>query len=120
MDKKPNEIVRHIESQRAQLGQNLTELEDRVHDAADWRVQYSRHPFWFVGAAAGAGLFAGLMAGTQRTGSVNGNGYAATSQKNVIWDSIDQIKGALVDFGAAKVKDALNDIFHGLDKHLRG
>lgn len=54
-----NEIEAHIRSTRDRLESNLQELEHRVKDAADWRVQFSRHPAIFLGAAFLGGVILG-------------------------------------------------------------
>jgi hypothetical protein len=52
-----DEILGHIEAQRAVLSKNVDELESRVKTNMDWRVQMERHP-WAAVAFVG---FAGLL-----------------------------------------------------------
>lgn len=68
MDEKPDEIIGHIESQRSQLGRNLSELETRVRATTNWRTYYERNPGMAVGAALGGGLLLGVMV-SRRYGS---------------------------------------------------
>jgi hypothetical protein len=56
-----DEIKRHIDNQREQLGENLERLEERVRSSTDWRTQYSRHPFAALGIAFGGGLLLGVV-----------------------------------------------------------
>lgn len=51
MDESQAQIEDHISATRQELGHNLQELEHRVKEAADWHVQYRRHPLGFLGAA---------------------------------------------------------------------
>ena len=61
MDEKPDQIMNHIETQRSQLGRNLNELESRVKQSTDWRVQFDRNPMMMMGVALGGGLLLGSI-----------------------------------------------------------
>ena len=63
MGQTPDEIKQQVEQARSRLGQDLNELEYRVKSTTDWRVQFDRHPWPFLGAVFAAALFAGLLAG---------------------------------------------------------
>jgi hypothetical protein len=60
----PDQIEDHIRSTRNELGDNLEELENRIKDATDWRVQFARHPVVFIGGAFAIGIL--LSIGLQR------------------------------------------------------
>lgn len=66
MDEGPSEIEDHIRSTRRQLESNLQELEHKVKDAANWRVQFGRHPGPFLGVACAGGMLLGAMGGKGR------------------------------------------------------
>ena len=51
-----DQILKNIADQRQKLGQDIAELENRVRDATDWRVQFDRHPWLGLGLAMGSGL----------------------------------------------------------------
>jgi hypothetical protein len=51
-----DQIERHIDATRSQLGNNLNELESRLRDTLDWRVQFDAHPLPMVAGAFGVGL----------------------------------------------------------------
>ena len=51
----PDQIEHHIRSTRRELGDNLQELEGRIKDATNWRVQFARHPLAFLGGALAIG-----------------------------------------------------------------
>jgi hypothetical protein len=55
VDESPDQIENHIRSTRRTLGSNLEELENRLKDATDWRVQFGRHPAAFLGTAFAVG-----------------------------------------------------------------
>ncbi|MDX2150469.1 MAG: DUF3618 domain-containing protein [Bryobacteraceae bacterium] len=63
MGETTDQIRGEIEAKRAQLGQNLSALERRVKDAADWRKQYEQRPLHAAGIAFGAGLVFALLLG---------------------------------------------------------
>jgi hypothetical protein len=48
------------------LESNLREIEHKVKDAADWRVQFSHHPAAFLGAAFVGGVILSSAFGGQR------------------------------------------------------
>jgi hypothetical protein len=66
MDEKPDQIMNHIESQRDQLGRNLSELESRVKRTTDWRAQFDRNPMLMMGVALGGGMLLGSIVGGSR------------------------------------------------------
>jgi hypothetical protein len=55
-----NQIEQEIRERRSDLGRNLTELEDKARQLADWRTYYRDHPRAFLGAAIGAGVVLAL------------------------------------------------------------
>lgn len=56
-----------IEEERRQLHQSIDELKDvvqeRVHDATDWRLQFGHHPYAAMGVALTVGVIAGAQSG---------------------------------------------------------
>ncbi len=60
MAENPDEIKRHIDSERGALSANLNELEYRVKAATDRRAQFREHTMAALGVAFGAGLIIAL------------------------------------------------------------
>jgi ElaB/YqjD/DUF883 family membrane-anchored ribosome-binding protein len=58
-----DQIIGEIEAARTRLGYDLRALENRVKQNTDWRLQFSRRPWTFVGLAFGAALLMGLVVG---------------------------------------------------------
>ena len=56
MAQRSDEIKRHIERTRSQLGENVQEIEDRVRTATDWRAHFRSHPALAAGIAFGGGF----------------------------------------------------------------
>ena len=62
MVQESDRIKHHIDETRAELGRNLSELEDRVRQAVDWRAYFEQDPFKVLAMAFGAGLLLGFVA----------------------------------------------------------
>jgi hypothetical protein len=60
MGQTPDDLRNDVVRARARLGEDLNELEYRVKSEVNWRVQYDRHPWAFLGAAFGAAALLGL------------------------------------------------------------
>ncbi len=56
MDTQSEQIVRNIQDSRDRLSQNISELEDRVRAATNWRTYYNRNPWTMLGVALGSGF----------------------------------------------------------------
>jgi hypothetical protein len=56
MGERPDQIERHIRSQRDELGDNFSELEQKVKSAFDWRSQFSERPGTMLGLAFAGGV----------------------------------------------------------------
>jgi hypothetical protein len=149
---KSDEIKRHIENQRDQLGENLERLEERVRNSTDWRTQYNNHPFAALGIAFGGGLLLAVMttgrrrksrADSRNYGSYSTTGYGTSSlagaagaaggsevsvqrssrrssatsrQLRRAWETLDNVRGALVGVAAVKMKEFLSDAIPGFNQ----
>jgi hypothetical protein len=60
MGQTSDDIRYDVERARERLGANLNELEYRIKSELDWRVQFRRHPWAFLGAAFGLAFLIGL------------------------------------------------------------
>jgi ElaB/YqjD/DUF883 family membrane-anchored ribosome-binding protein len=61
MGEESDQIKKHIEEKRQELGAHLNELEYRVKSATDWRTRVREQPLKAVAAAFGGGLLLALM-----------------------------------------------------------
>ena len=62
MGETAGQIENEIENTREELHSHLQELEGRVLSATDWRRQFRKRPFLFLGLAVGAGwIFARMI-----------------------------------------------------------
>ncbi len=63
MGERADAIEREIEQERVELGRNLEELEHRVKEATDWRVQFDRHTGGMMALAFSGGLLLAAFLG---------------------------------------------------------
>lgn len=67
MGETPDQIERQITAERVELGQNLRELQSKVEQTVDWRVQFAKRPMALLGAAFGGGLLLAFMTTGKRS-----------------------------------------------------
>jgi hypothetical protein len=116
------ELEQHIAEQRRELGQNIDELTYRARQATDWRVQFRKRPFAFLGLSfAGGLLLAAAFGGGSRRHSWNNElpGPATRSQKRKALDQWDMVKGALIGVAAKQVKSLLSSTVPHFDQEYR-
>lgn len=135
MGEKSNQITRDIEEQRAQLGSNLEQLEDKVKDIADWRRQFQNSPFTMMGLALGGGILLSSVLGGRRSRTYyvprrdTGHQWtdeirsresdrATHSQLRRASDTWDTIKGALIGVAAGGVKNLLKEAVPGFTEEF--
>src|SRR5437588_12676023 len=118
MDEKSNQIIDEIETTRDRLGDNLSDLESKMREVTNWRTYYERHPMMFMGAALGGGF----LLSQALIGGNGGNGhtqrYESSSSKGAAGEIFDKVKGALVVYGTAKAKEALDNLLPGFREHV--
>jgi len=68
MGETPDELKYHVEQIRDRLDQNLNQLEYRLKAAVNWRTQFERRPWVFLGAAFGGALLLSLTVADSRRG----------------------------------------------------
>jgi hypothetical protein len=124
MDEKPEQIARHIDSARTELGSNLHELEDKVRQAADWKTYFDRNPIMLLGLALGGGVLLATIAGskgseTQTPSQEHANARRPLSgvRNTAVTDSLVTLKGALIGLAGAKVRGILNEVLPGFNEH---
>jgi hypothetical protein len=133
VDERPEQIEDHIRSTQRELGSNLQELENKVKDATNWRVQFERHPAAFLGIAFAGGLLlsAGLGGRRRRTSTdyrswapaapymrgpdlrnpANDPGFEPKEKSSDVWHGI---KGALLAAAGTHVSNVLSEFLPGL------
>jgi hypothetical protein len=125
MAEEPNQIKRHIDATRDELGKNMDELEQRVRKAADWRTYFDKSPMTAIALAFAGGVALSGFVGRQRS-SANGRQRHALSQageglsrsavdfrRSEAADMFDNVKGAIIAWGASQFKTMLNQWLPG-------
>jgi hypothetical protein len=126
MDEAVRQLETHIDRTRQRLGSNLKELEDRVDSVTDWRAQFRRRPYSFIGLAlvGGACLSAALRSSPSRRkfgeseSAASGSRGAGTArgQGLEIWENV---RRALLGVAATRVRDYISELVPGFDEHFR-
>jgi hypothetical protein len=128
MGERPDQIEKHIEDERWRLGANVNDLETKVKNTFDWRVQFQQRPMTFIGVAFGTGVLLSTM-GNRGSRSSTARRIRSTSElssesrssypRQKLWQTWDNIKGALMGVAAAQVKNFLGDAIPGFHDHYR-
>ncbi len=129
MGEKSSQIEREIQSERGQLGQNLNELQSKVQEATDWRVQFQKRPMVMIGFAVGGGLLLASMTGrksrykrpyTEDRGDGGLEHRRGTElQKNKALETFDTIKGAMIGVAANTFQDFLAQLVPGFREQFQ-
>lgn len=123
MVERPDQIERHIESARSELGSNLHELEDKVRREADWKTHFERNPMTLMGLAFGGGVLLAAMLSSKNAGPPiathepqNARTSLAPIRENHVADTWGTLKGALIGLAGMKVRNMLNDALPGFSE----
>ena len=136
MGEETDQIERHIQQQRAELGENINELQQKVKDTFDWRAQFEEHPVAMIGVAVGGGLLLSALVGgrprssrlpeerwhTEDLPSASAAATYGDSTRSVSFankpesESWRNIKNALAGVAAVKVGELLDSIIPGFSR----
>jgi hypothetical protein len=129
MGEKSNQIERQIVVERGQLGQNLNELESKVQEITDWRMQFQKRPMLMIGVAAGGGLLLASMTGRRsrsrrhyaedRSEPSYEHRRGTELQKNKALETFDTIKGAMIGVAANTFQDLLGQLIPGFREQFQ-
>ena len=129
MGEESNQIERRIRTERAQLGQNLNELQAKVQEVTDWRAQFQKRPMLMIGAAVGGGVLlasiTGGKAGSRRyyaqdrdAGARPEHRRGTEYQKSKALETFDNIKGAMIAVAANTFQDFLGQLIPGFREQV--
>jgi len=128
MDRATDRIEQHLDQERQALLSNLSELEDRVRSAVDWRRQFRSNTAALLGLACASGLLLGLMT-ARRTHAPSRLEYSTSSggkpagphgdhrrrELSLAWRSIES---ALIGLAAARLQNTLANLLPGFGEQL--
>lgn len=128
MGERSDEIEEQINRTRGELDENLSELQEKVKNAFDWRAQFEERPMTFLAVAFGGGVLASAVLPGARRGkrqvvecaNVSTRDGASDSAKERVRPAmegkpgrdhvgLDAFKGALITVAASKIGGALGD-----------
>lgn len=117
-------IQQEIDSEKAALASNLSELEVKAKDVTDWRVQVRKHPLGSVGVALAAGVAVAVLTkqgGPRRShaphdGNGNGNAPSGAAWSHPV---VDRVINALIAVAAAKAVEMISETLPEFADHLK-
>ena len=84
MGETSDQIERHIQETRNDLGDNLSELQDKVKTAVDWRAQFEERPGTMLALAFGGGIvLSALLPSGRRSRSTYDDGWKAATNRDL-------------------------------------
>lgn len=137
MAEQTDQLERHIQSKRSELGHNLEELEHKVKSAGDWHTYFERYPMTALGISFGGGILLSMLMGPRSSrgrrvadtvGWQDNHSRAAAMDyptrtvggaRDKMAETVDTIKGALFGLATAKVQDILSDAIPGFREHYQ-
>lgn len=129
MGEKSSQIERRIAAERGELGQNLNELQSKVQEVTDWRIQFQKRPMLMLGVAVGGGLLLASVTGRRsrsgrhyvddRGGGGHEHRRGTELQKSKALETFDTIKGAMIGVAANTFKDLLGELIPGFEEQFQ-
>lgn len=124
MGERADQIEKEIQQERGELDKNLHELEQRVRDTTDWRVQFDRHPMLLLGVALGAGAALSAAVGGKRNGSAAKirrleEANPRPQGPNPLKDTWNTLKGALIGVGTDRLCNMIEELVPGFERRYR-
>ena len=123
MGERADQIENAIEQERGELDKNLHELEQRVHDLTDWRVQFNRHPMLMMSVALGAGVALSTVGARRnsRVATIRRLEQASPRphEPSPLKDSWTILKGALIGVGTDRLCNFIEELIPGFRQQYR-
>ena len=82
MGEKSDQIEQEIREKRNQLGENFSELEQKVKHAVDWRAQFEERPATLIALAFGGGIVLSALLPTRHSRHRSRDSYDDDSRRN--------------------------------------
>jgi hypothetical protein len=129
------QVERHIRETRNNLGENISELEDRVKDSLNWRSQFEKRPMAMIALAFGGGaMVSAILTSSGRRGEhrrpnsdareFTSSGTSENGKRGEAYETVNALKNALVGAAVAKASGYIEEILpgfkHELDKTALG
>jgi dienelactone hydrolase len=137
MAEQTDQLEKHIQFKRTELGQNLEELESKVKRASDWHTYFERYPMTALGLSFGGGILLSMMLSNgssrsrriadsvdwqenqPRAAALDYPRRNAGGARDKVVETVDTIKSALLGLATAKVHDILSDAIPGFREQFQ-
>jgi len=134
MDERADQIEQDIHKTRANLSDNLNELEEKVRSTFDWRTQFQRRPMTMLAVAFGGGILASALLPSRRRRYVDRRadsvrdkarkaedkaGSTANGSAKQTNESFDALKGALMGVAASRLGGFVGAVLSGYREEVR-
>lgn len=137
MGETSDQIERHIQETRNDLGDNFSELKEKVKTAVDWRAQFEERPRTMMALAFGGGvllsaLLPSLRSSRRRSSEGRKNAppdraaaghsiksrTASDDKASQSLENWDALKGALVGVATSKLSGFIEDLLPGFKQEF--
>ena len=135
MGETSDQIERHIRETRNDLGDNFSELQDKVKTAVDWRARFEERPGTMLALAFGGGIvLSALLPSGRRSRSTYDEGWkpapnrdftpsmqSATppaGKRNETRQTVEALAGALVGVAVNRVSRFVDSLMPGFEREF--
>jgi len=135
MGETSDQIERHIQETRNDLGDNFSELEDKVKTAVDWRAQFEERPGTMLALAFGGGvILSALLPSGRHSRSTYGEGWppapnrdltrskqsgtAPAGKRTETQQTVEAMTGALVGVAMNRVSRYIDSLLPGFEREF--
>jgi hypothetical protein len=136
MGETSDQIERHIQETRNDLGDNFSELEDKVKTAVDWRAQFEQRPGTMLALAFGGGMvLSALLPSGRRSRSTYDEGWKSatnrdstpslqsaatppTGKPSETRQTVEALTGALVGVAVSRASRFIDSLLPGFEREF--
>ena len=135
MGETSDQIERHIQETRNDLGDNFSELGDKVKTAVDWRAQFEERPGTMLALAFGGGvILSALFPSGRRSRSTYDEKWKpapnrdltpsmqsatpSAGKRNETRQTVEALAGALVGVAADRVSRFIDSLMPGFEREF--
>jgi hypothetical protein len=135
MGETSDQIERHIQETRNDLGDNFSELEVKVKTAVDWRAQFEERPGTMLALAFGGGIIlSALLPSGRGSRSTHDQGWQPAPNRdltpslqsaappagkpNEIRQTVEALTGALAGVAVNRVRRFIDSLLPGFEREF--
>ena len=104
------QIEQELRTTRADLSDNIGELQDRIKGTFDWRTQVNERPGTMLALAFGGGI---ILSALIPRGRSNGQAHSEFTPSSQTAKIINAVKGALVGAAVTKASAFVEELLPG-------